>query len=236
MTKNCIAAILGFLCVWASPITAEASSGPFRFKDKQSWKMEQTMSYSMPGADGKAQKVSNKNTMAYQVVKLYPDGSALLEVSAAEGGSKSYQLATGAGQTYVVNAADPEMAAMMGDGAVDDLATLKSASSSGEWLQAESRSPIDWTKVPSVAPALGKDIEMEDPSEGGKWVVSRLKDETLGKVQCEVYAAKILKGSVPVAETVWFSRKEGFVVKKILTQGGTSPAEAVQLRVLDTKK
>ncbi len=235
MIKTLTASVLCLLSAWALPLPASAAGGALKFKANQSWEIEQSMSYAMTGADGKTQNLSNKNVMKFKVVKLYGDGSALLEVSAGAQVPKSYQLATGSGRTYVVNALNPEMAAMMGDGAADDLAALKSASDPKEWLGTEGRSPIDAIKVPAEPLAVGKTADWMDPSEEEKWVVSRLKDETLSKLPCEVYEAKISKGSTPITETVWLARKEGFVVKKKIVQGGSQGAEIVQTRLVQSK-
>ena len=55
----------------------------------------------------------------------------------------------------------------------------------------------------------------------------RLKDEQLGKVQCEVYRAE----RKPIFETTWFDRKHGRVLKRTLAQGDPPRAQVIQVRL-----
>jgi len=101
-------------------------------------------------------------------------------------------------------------------------------------VSGEERNLMDWYKVPAEQIAVGKTIKMKDPDEES-WTVTRLKDESLQSVGCEVYEAKSGRGGTPISELTWFSRKDGFWIKRKLMQGGEQPVLIEQSRLIKGK-
>ena len=213
-------------------LSPAAAGGIFRHLPDETWEMEESMKFTVPDpATGKTRPMANKHTVRYKVLKAYPDGSALLEMSGAAPGQESYSLATAGGFIYSVHKADPAMQELMYEDAGDDFNVLNAADDAAEWLASEGRSPRDWVKVPSRPVKAGEEAELKESPGGERWTVKRLKDEKVQGIPCEVYEARTIRGGVPMSETAWLNRRDGFLVQRKMVQGGSAPAEVLQKRL-----
>ena len=229
----CGMAALSLLILW-NP----AEAAPFKYGAKEVWVFQETMTMNMEDPQsgtedrrgGKVLSRMSLNEVEYSVMKLFPDGAALVakkilknlvgtsfdalqERPLPGGAAVQHLLLTGDGSTYLVQASPnlettEEQAAAEMLGMKDEVGELQKAKTTKGFLK-DKRHPMDMYKIATKPVKVGGTVKRDG------FTIKRLKDEQHGNVLCEVYRAE----RHPIFETTWFDRKHGRVLKRILMQG-----------------
>jgi hypothetical protein len=223
-------------------VSGWANASVFKYSADEAWSVEETMFMrARDPVSGKGPLQVSRIITNYTVMRLFPDGSALVrkecgrsymgsserdlkEIVVPEAPPVGYLLMTGKGEIYLAQAkpvfATPEEQEMAeGFDFPDEVGMLESAATTEEFL-ATGRTPMDAYKLAPGNVPLGKGVGVS-----GFWV-SRTKDEKLDVSLCEVHIAK--RGVV--TETVWFDRRAGRVLQRRIIQGDPASVEILQVR------
>ena len=234
---------LATLAAAASP--KPAPKGRFQYAVGQKWAVTESMVMAgQPQMDGStSEAMASISELSYTVEKIYPDGSALVVMTTQSckrgtslAGAKESpvpaalqgvcRLEAASGKSYMVQrkmtSANPEEQAMMdGNGNADEETLLRSSATTAKFLKTmRNQGPMDVVHVPARAPKIGSGPVVDG------WKVTRLPDEPMAGISCEVYRAV----QDPMTETVWFDAKAGRVVKRTQVTGDPATVEIIQTR------
>jgi len=195
-----------------------------KFKVSQIWQVQETTS-----TNGQF----TRNLTEYEVQRPFPGGGAYVSTKVLKteagpaldklvpvsGGSSSNQqgifLFTGGAAIY-----QPMMP--------DEISELKRAKNAAAWLK-KKRTLRDWYKLSDKPLEIGEKITRQQ-ADGVMWNITRMKDEQVSGINCEVYEAKVSGGGQ--TETTWYLPPGGYIAKRLIVQGGgASKVEIEQLRV-----
>ena len=230
----------------AESASSKSPAGRLVFKAGDTWKMQETTvmaKVEMPGMESMNQPASASiSQMTYTVEKVFPDKSALVsyattsckrgasltdlkEAPLPNGGKPGYSLRTKDGRIFMVQGKmtsnDPNEQAMMDSSGTntDEVELLKSSKTTAKYLKVmRNQGPIDVIHIPAKSLKKGAKAKTEG------YAVTRLPDEAIEGVACEVYKAVM----DPMVETNWLDAKAGRIVKRTVVQGNPAQMEMSQ--------
>jgi len=201
------------------------------FQPGQKWEAEKTVKSSMPDSyTGKTAKEEYTALEKFSVVKVFTDGSALVEMTTDRlPYDLIYYLMQPGGLVYQPvpkpRPASKDEELMMA-AIPDEVGDLKKTENALEWCSG--RQSMDALKLPDKCLKDGKKTKKQ--VEGREWEITRNPDEKAGGADCEVYAACLKDGITGIDETVWFNRAGGFVAKRVIKKSGGCSYEEVWSR------
>jgi hypothetical protein len=227
----------------AEGATGKSVAGRLAFKAGDTWKMQETTVMAAMEMGGMSQPAAaSVSQMTYTVEKVFPDKSALVsfattscqrgttladlkEAPLPNGGKPGYALWTKDGRKFMVQGKmtveDPNEQAMMDASGTntDEVELLKSSKTTAKFLKVmRNQGPIDAVHFPAKTLKKGAKAKMDG------YAVTRLPDEAIDGVKCEVYKAVM----EPMVETCWLDAKAGRIVKRTVVQGNPAVMETSQ--------
>lgn len=200
--------------VLAGVAHAQPAALPLRFRSGQSWAALETAQTVDPASG--ILRSQQQTRLRFRVESAFKDGAALLSAVPvdAPGAERRHYLVSREGWIYMI--------------APEQVEALASSRTGQEWLSARTAAAVDWYKLPEGRLEVGM---TERRSVGPqRWLLTRLKDETLAGVSCEVYRARLLgEGKEGTAETTWLDPAAGTVLKKEFVSRAPSSARRILL-------